>query len=111
MGMKYVSAYLMSVVSGKENPSAGDVEKILKAGGLECDSALAKKLCSELEGKTICEVIEAGREQIKSFGGGGGGGAAAASGGDAAAAGGDAAPAAAAAVEEEEEDMDFDLFD
>jgi len=103
----------MSVLAGKENPSASDVEKVMKAGGLECDSALASKLCSELEGKTINEVIEAGREQIKGFGGGGGGGgAAAASGGDAgAAAGGAAAPAAAAAVEEEEEDMDFDLFD
>ena len=69
MGMKYVSAYLMSVLSGKENPSAADVEKILTAGGLECDSALASKLCSELEGKTIHELIEAGREQIKGFGG------------------------------------------
>lgn len=68
-GMSYVAAYLMSVLAGKENPSASDVEKVLKAGGLECDSALASKLCSELEGKTINEVIEAGREQIKGFGG------------------------------------------
>merc|ERR1719453_518715 len=103
--MKYVSAYLMSVLGGKENPTASDVEKILKAGDIECDTALAEKLCSELEGKTIDEVIASGREQIKGFGGGGGGGAAAGSGGDA---GGAAAAAAAPEPEEEEEEMDFD---
>merc|ERR550514_2016154 len=109
--MKYVSAYLMAVLSGKDSVSAKDVAKILEAGGVECDSALAEKLCSELEGKNIQEVVEAGRESIKGFGGGSGGGAAPAAGGAAA---GGAAPAEAkkeAVVEEEEEEMDFDLFD
>merc|ERR1719265_1525231 len=68
-GMKYVSAYMMSALSGKE-PTASDIEKTLKEGGLECDKTLAEKLCSELAGKNITEVIEAGREQIKGFGGG-----------------------------------------
>jgi len=109
MGMKYVSAYLMNVLSGKDSPSAKDIEKTLTAAGIECDSALATKLCSELEGKSVHELIEKNRESLKGFGGGGGGG------GGGAAAGGDAgAPAAAAAAapveEEEEEEMDFDLF-
>ena len=51
MGMKYVSAYLMSVLGGNDSPSAKDIKKIIEAGGLEFDSAIAEKLVSELAGK------------------------------------------------------------
>jgi len=109
MGMKYVSAYLMNVLGGKDSPSAKDVEATLSAAGLECDSALASKLCSELQGKSVQELIEKNRESLKGFGGGGGGGAAA-GGGGAAAGGAAEAKKEEVVEEEEEEDMDFDLF-
>eukprot|EP00933_Yihiella_yeosuensis_P056902 TRINITY_DN5635_c0_g1_i1.p1 TRINITY_DN5635_c0_g1~~TRINITY_DN5635_c0_g1_i1.p1 ORF type:complete len:112 (+),score=59.55 TRINITY_DN5635_c0_g1_i1:95-430(+) len=110
MSMKYCAAYLMAVLAGKDSPSAADIKKILESVESEYDDEVAKKLVSELDGKTIHEVVKEGKEKLKGFGGGGGGGggAAAAGGG-----GGDAAPAAAAAKvveEEEEEEMDFDLF-
>ncbi|CAD7959633.1 unnamed protein product [Amoebophrya sp. A120] len=109
MGLKYVSAYLLTVLSGKDEPTSADLKKIIEAAGGEFDSALADKLISEMKGKVVHEVIAKGREQLQGFGGGGGG---AAAGG--AAAGGDA-PAAEAkkeeVVEEEEEEMEFDLFD
>eukprot|EP00933_Yihiella_yeosuensis_P031526 TRINITY_DN250_c0_g2_i2.p1 TRINITY_DN250_c0_g2~~TRINITY_DN250_c0_g2_i2.p1 ORF type:complete len:112 (+),score=53.77 TRINITY_DN250_c0_g2_i2:70-405(+) len=110
MGLKYVSAYLLAVLAGKENPTAADIKKILESVESEYDESIASKLCSELEGKSAHELVKEGKEKLKSFGGGGGGGggAAAAGGGGGAA----AAPAAAAKVveEEEEEEMDFDLF-
>eukprot|EP00449_Zooxanthella_nutricula_P030755 CAMPEP_0198495514 /NCGR_PEP_ID=MMETSP1462-20131121/5251_1 /TAXON_ID=1333877 /ORGANISM="Brandtodinium nutriculum, Strain RCC3387" /LENGTH=50 /DNA_ID=CAMNT_0044224297 /DNA_START=75 /DNA_END=224 /DNA_ORIENTATION=+ len=50
MGMKYVAAYLMAALAGKESPSAADVQKILEAVEAEYDASLAEKLVSELEG-------------------------------------------------------------
>mmetsp|Transcript_56614 Transcript_56614/g.104795 ORF Transcript_56614/g.104795 Transcript_56614/m.104795 type:complete len:115 (+) Transcript_56614:104-448(+) len=113
MGLKYVAAYLMSVLGGKESPTAADIQKILESVEADYDEEIANKLVSELEGKTVHEVIAEGKEKLKNFGGGGGGGpavAAAAGGG-----GGGAAPAEKkeekkVEEEEEEEEMDFDLF-
>ena len=50
MGLKYVSSYLMTVLSGKDEPTAADLKKIIEAAGGEFDSALAEKLCSEMKG-------------------------------------------------------------
>eukprot|EP00933_Yihiella_yeosuensis_P031524 TRINITY_DN250_c0_g1_i2.p1 TRINITY_DN250_c0_g1~~TRINITY_DN250_c0_g1_i2.p1 ORF type:complete len:112 (+),score=47.78 TRINITY_DN250_c0_g1_i2:88-423(+) len=110
MSMKYVAAYLMAALAGKDSPSAADIKKILTSVESECDDEIASKLVSELDGKTIHEVVKEGKDKLKDFGGGGGGGGGAAAGG-----GGGAAPAAAEAKkavveEEEEEEMDFDLF-
>merc|ERR1719499_22296 len=93
-------------------PSSSDIQKILESVESEYDESIASKLVSELEGKTIHEVIAGGKEKLKGFGGGGGGVAVAAPGGGGAAA---AAPAEAkkeekVVEEEEEEEMDFDLF-
>mmetsp|Transcript_91613 Transcript_91613/g.165428 ORF Transcript_91613/g.165428 Transcript_91613/m.165428 type:complete len:113 (-) Transcript_91613:121-459(-) len=111
MAMKYVGAYLMTVLSGNDSPTVADMKKILDAVEADFDEAIAQKLVSELEGKTVHEVIASGKEKLKGFGGGGGGGAAPAAGGAAPAAGG-AAKAEKKVVEEEEEeeDVDFDLF-
>merc|ERR1740139_1351957 len=57
--MKYVSAYLMAVLAGKENPSAADIQKILESVEAEYDASVAEKLVSELSGKTIHEVVAA----------------------------------------------------
>merc|ERR1719345_221021 len=112
MGLKYVAAYLMSALAGKESPSEADVKKILAAVDAECDDELVKTLVSELKGKTIHEVIAEGREKLKKFGGGGGGGGGAAPAAAAGGGGGKAAAVVVAAEEEEEDDAggDFDLF-
>merc|ERR1712107_911789 len=82
MGMKYVAAYLMAVLGGTESPTADDIKKILESVESDFYETIAGKLVSELEGKTVHEVVAAGKEKLKGFGGGGGGGGAvAASGG------------------------------
>merc|ERR1719357_1065918 len=101
--MKYVAAYLMAALAGKESPSAADIKKILESVESEYDESIASKLVSELEGKTIHEVIAEGKEKLKGFGGGGGGAPVAAAGGGG---GGGAEPVAKKEekkVEEEEE--------
>ncbi|CAE8628683.1 unnamed protein product [Polarella glacialis] len=111
MGMKYVAAYMMSVLAGNDSPSAADIKKVLGSVESEFDEAIAEKLVSELAGKTVHEIVKEGKEKLKGFGGGGGGAAPAAGAGAAAPAGGAAKAEKKAVVEEEEEeDVDFDLF-
>merc|ERR1719152_672638 len=99
--MKYVAAYLLATLGGKASPSSADVTAILKAAGADVDADRLGSLLKSLEGKSLEEVLEAGRKKI---------GAMAPAGGAAPA----AAPAGAAAEEPEEEgddDMGFSLFD
>ena len=81
---------------------------LLKASGVEADSASLDIMMSKLEGKTIPELIKEGSKQLASMPSGGGGGAAAAT---PAAGAGEAAKEAAPVEEEPEEDVDMgDLF-
>ncbi|XP_061722295.1 large ribosomal subunit protein P2 isoform X2 [Cydia pomonella] len=111
--MRYVAAYLLAELGGKANPAASDLEKILSSVGIEADAEKLKKVIAELAGKSIEELIAAGREKLSSMPSGAAAPAAAA-----------AAPAAAAAAEKkeeketkkeesesEDEDMGFGLFD
>ncbi|XP_022202946.1 60S acidic ribosomal protein P2 [Nilaparvata lugens] len=114
--MRYVAAYLLAVLGGKENPSSGDIEKILSSVGIEADSEKLNFVVGQLKGKSVDELIEQGKEKLASMPAGGGAAVAVAAGG---------APAAAAAAPEKKEekkaekeesdqsddDMGFGLFD
>ena len=109
--MRYISAYLLATLGGNQSPSAADIEKILKAGGVEVDSSAVEKLLAELSGKDINALVAEGSSKLASMPAGG---SAVASAPAAAAAGGAAAPSKKEEkkVEEEvEEDMGFGLFD
>ncbi|CAE8721372.1 unnamed protein product [Polarella glacialis] len=110
MAMKYVGAYLMTVLSGNDSPTVADMKKILDAVESDFDETIAQKLVSELEGKTVHEVIASGKEKLTGFGGGGGGAVAAVAGGAAPAGGAATEEKKVVVEEEEEEDVDFDLF-
>ncbi|KAL2315374.1 60S acidic ribosomal protein P2-C [Schizosaccharomyces pombe] len=110
--MKYLAAYLLLTVGGKNSPSASDIESVLSTVGIEAESERIETLINELNGKDIDELIAAGNEKLATVPTGG-----AASAAPAAAAGG-AAPAAEEAAKEEakeeeesDEDMGFGLFD
>jgi large subunit ribosomal protein LP2 len=117
--MRYVAAYLLAALGGKDNPNSADIEKILSSVGIEAEGEKLKKVISELNGKNIEELITVGRAKLATMPAGGGGAAPAAGGGS-------AAPAAAAAAapekeekkvekkvesESEDDDMGFGLFD
>jgi len=112
--MRYIAAYLLLQIGGNASPTAADIKKLLGTVSIDCDDERLDKLISELEGKSIDQLIAEGSSKLASVpSGGGGGGAVAASGGS--------APAAAAAEEKKEEkeeekeesdeDMGFGLFD
>ncbi len=42
--MRYVAAYLLSALGGKESPSAGDIKKILDSVGIEADDTRMSKV-------------------------------------------------------------------
>eukprot|EP00440_Ansanella_granifera_P071965 gb/GFBE01078097.1/.p1 GENE.gb/GFBE01078097.1/~~gb/GFBE01078097.1/.p1 ORF type:complete len:117 (+),score=59.65 gb/GFBE01078097.1/:1-351(+) len=115
MAMKYMGAYLMAVIGGKENPTAEDIKSILEAGGISFEDEMINRLVEKMDGKQAHELIAAGYGKFAACGGGGGGGggggaAAGGGGGGGAAAAGGAAEEKKVVEEEEEEDMDFDLF-
>lgn len=44
--MRYVAAYLLAALGGKENPSASDIKKILDSVGIEADDTRMGKVSS-----------------------------------------------------------------
>jgi large subunit ribosomal protein LP2 len=81
--MRYVAAYLLAVLGGKENPTNAEIEKILSSVGIEVDATRVTKVVNELKGKSIPELIAQGREKLSSMPVGGGAAAPAAAAGGA----------------------------
>ncbi|XP_051559045.1 60S acidic ribosomal protein P2-like isoform X9 [Myxocyprinus asiaticus] len=114
--MRYVAAYLLAALGGKESPSTGDIKKILESVGIEADNTRMDRVVSELNGKNVEEVIAQGFSKLASVPSGG---AVAVSSSAAPTAGGStAAPAVEEKKEEKKEeseesddDMGFGLFD
>ncbi|OEH78709.1 60s acidic ribosomal protein [Cyclospora cayetanensis] len=65
MAMKYVAAYLMNVLGGKDSPSAADVKRTLQAVGADVDAEVLDTLIKAMQGKTVHEVIAAGMEKLQ----------------------------------------------
>lgn len=110
--MKYLAAYLLLVQGGNTAPSASDISALLETVGAEADESRISSLLSELEGKSVEELIAEGNTKLASVPSGG----AAAGGASAGAAAGGAAEEAAEEKEEEakeesDDDMGFGLFD
>ena len=104
--MRYLAAFALAFLSGKANPSAADVKKILTAAGADIDESKIKAICDALGGQDIAALVAdkvASMASIPS-----GAGAAGASSGAAEAKVEEAAPVEE--EEEEEDDFGFDLF-
>ena len=56
--MKHIAAYALLVLGGNANPTADDVEKVLKAAGAKSDSAKVASLVEALKGKKFHELVE-----------------------------------------------------
>jgi large subunit ribosomal protein LP2 len=54
--MRYIAAYLLLKIGGKESPTAADVTKVIQSVGIEVDKARLDSLISELYGKDINAV-------------------------------------------------------
>lgn len=65
--MRYVAAYLLATLGSKSNPSKQDIQSILESVGLDVDDEKLSKVCSELQGKDINEVISEGMGKLASM--------------------------------------------
>lgn len=54
--MRYIAAYLLLKIAGKESPTAADVTKVIQSVGIEVDEARLDSLISELDGKDVNAV-------------------------------------------------------
>ena len=97
--MRHIAAYALLVLGGKDEPSAADVEKVVKDAGAEADKEKITALCEALKGKPFNELVAAGIAKLGSMG------SAAPAGG--AAAGGAAAKEEKVEAPEPEEDVDM----
>eukprot|EP00930_Biecheleria_cincta_P074925 TRINITY_DN62122_c0_g1_i1.p1 TRINITY_DN62122_c0_g1~~TRINITY_DN62122_c0_g1_i1.p1 ORF type:complete len:117 (-),score=21.87 TRINITY_DN62122_c0_g1_i1:29-379(-) len=88
--MRHVAAYLLLVLGGNAAPTADDVKGVLAAADIEADQAQLDRLLASLEGKSVDEIIEAGKAKLAKMtvaaGPAAGAGGAAAAAGDAPAA-------------------------
>lgn len=54
--MKYLAAYLLLQLGGKDSPKAEDIKSVLTSVGIDAEEDRLTKLISELEGKNVQEV-------------------------------------------------------
>jgi large subunit ribosomal protein LP2 len=62
--MKYIAAYALLVLGGKANPSAADLENVLKEAGVKADADHVAKLVTMLKDKKLHELISEGKKKI-----------------------------------------------
>ena len=66
--MKHIAAYALLVLGGKEQPTAADVEKVLKEAGVKADSEKIEKMIAAFDGKNFHELVEGGLAKMASMG-------------------------------------------
>lgn len=59
--MRYVAAFLLGALSGKD-PGSAEIEKILGSVGIEADPEKLNKVLNELKGKNIEELMTSGKQ-------------------------------------------------
>ena len=62
--MKYIAAYALLVLGGKADPSAADLEKVLKEAGIKSEAEHITKITTALAGKNFNELIASGKKKM-----------------------------------------------
>jgi large subunit ribosomal protein LP2 len=64
--MKHIAAYLLLQIGGNASPTADDITGLLATVGIDSDADRLDKLISELEGKSINDLITEGSSKLSS---------------------------------------------
>ena len=62
--MKYIAAYMLSKLGGKEEPTFEDIKRILESIGIEIEEDKINELISKLRGKNINEIMKEGKSKL-----------------------------------------------
>ena len=65
--MKHLAAYVLLVLGGNTNPSAEDVQNLMKTVGVEADKNQLNMLIDSLKGKKLEDIIKGGLQKITSM--------------------------------------------
>ena len=69
--MKHLAAYTLLVLSGKQNPSADDVAKLLKEVGVQSNKEDIDNLIKAIGGKKLHDLVKDGSKRLASVPSGG----------------------------------------
>nr|AAW27511.1 unknown [Schistosoma japonicum]CAX78984.1 ribosomal protein, large P2 [Schistosoma japonicum]CAX78985.1 ribosomal protein, large P2 [Schistosoma japonicum]CAX78986.1 ribosomal protein, large P2 [Schistosoma japonicum]CAX78990.1 ribosomal protein, large P2 [Schistosoma japonicum] len=64
--MRYLAAFLLCQLGGKEKPTENDIKTVLNSVGIEHDSERLTKLLASLSGKDIPQLIAEGSQKLSS---------------------------------------------
>ena len=62
--MKYIAAYALIVLGGKEKPVEEDVKCLLKEAGCKVDSEKIRQLFEAMSNRKFNDVLESGNEKV-----------------------------------------------
>ena len=65
--MKYIAAYCLLVLGGKQDPTESDLSSFLKSIDCEVDEEQVKVVCQALKGKQLHELANQGIDKIASM--------------------------------------------
>ncbi|KAL3320522.1 60S acidic ribosomal protein P2 [Cichlidogyrus casuarinus] len=107
--MRYIAAYLLAQMGGKDKPTEADLKAIITSVGIDCEADKLKKIVTELGSKSVDQLITEGEKDLASVPSGGGGHAAPAAAGGAASAAADAGKKDEKKKPEPESESDEDI--
>ena len=62
--MKYIAAYMLAKLGGKEEPTFEDIKRIIESVGIEIDEDKINQIINKLKGRNINEVITEGTSKL-----------------------------------------------
>ena len=66
--MKHIAAFALLVLGGNEQPTAADVEKILKEAGVKADSEKITSMIAAFNGRNFHEMVQGGLAKMATMG-------------------------------------------
>ena len=62
--MKYIAAYMLARLGGKENPTVEDIKRIIESVGIDFENKKAEEIVEKLKGKDFNEVMNDGKSKL-----------------------------------------------
>ena len=64
--MKYLAAYALAWLGGKNNPSSADIQKIFDAAEIDYNPKHIEEVCEKLKDSSLNEIVSSGIDKIGS---------------------------------------------
>lgn len=65
--MKYIAAYLLAKIGGKENPNKEDIKRIIESVGIKIEENHSEEIIEKLKGKDLREIMKEGNSKLSTI--------------------------------------------